>query len=245
MSKPIFVCVPGASHPAIIYDPIKASLALHGYTAIPVQLPSIGGIVPNYDFTEDVVVIRHIISRCIESGLDVIVVLHGWSGVVGGEALQGLGKAERTRRGLRGGVVRIVFIMAWIVKEGFQGAQRGDCSNMFPHLQADLQTGTATPIPTLSMETLFSDMAPQQANFWTSRLQPQSLGVFWSTTTYAAWRHIPTTYVYCDQDRSVTVEYAEMMVQTAKDSIPNMIDCEERCEEGGHEVMITRVSVRP
>jgi hypothetical protein len=86
-------------------------------------------------------------------------------------------------------------------------------------------------------------MAPQQANFWTSQLLPQSLGVFWSRTTFAAWRQIPTTYVLCGQDQNVTVEYAEMMIQAAKDSGPHMIDCVERCEGAGHEVFLSRVSV--
>lgn len=93
------------------------------------------------------------------------------------------------------------------------------------------------------MQTLFSDMAPQQANFWTSQLLPQSLGVFWSRTTYAAWRHIPTTYCLCGQDQNVTVEYAEMMIQAAKDSGPHKIDYVERCEEAGHEVFLSRISV--
>jgi hypothetical protein len=137
MSKPIFVCIPGVSHPPIIYDPLKASLSLHGYTAILVPLPSIGASQPVYDFTDDVLAIRLAISRLVDAGTDVIVVIHGWSGVVGGEALQGMSKTERARRGLRGGVVRLVFIMAWIVKEGFQGAPRGDVSSMLPYLQAD------------------------------------------------------------------------------------------------------------
>ena len=138
MSKPIFVCVPGVSHPPIIYDPLKASLSLHGYTAIPVQLPSIGANPPVYDFTEDVIAVRNVVSRLVDAGTDIVLVMHGWNGVVGGEAMQGLGKVERARRGLRGGVIRLVYIMAWIVKEGFQGAPRGDVSGMLPYLSADL-----------------------------------------------------------------------------------------------------------
>ncbi|EPE36202.1 alpha/beta-Hydrolase [Glarea lozoyensis ATCC 20868] len=243
ISKPIFVCIPGVSHPPIIYDPLKASLSLHGYTAILVSLPSIGASQPVYDFTDDVLAIRLAISRLVDAGTDVIVVIHGWSGVVGGEAVQGMSKAERARRGLRGGVVRLVFIMAWIVKEGFQGAPRGDVSSMLPYLQADTLSQTAVPIPSLAVQCLFNDMAPQQANFWTSQLLPQSLGVFWSKTTFAAWRHIPTTYVLCGQDQNVTVEYAEMMIQAAKDSGAHMIDRIERCEEAGHEVFLSRVSI--
>jgi hypothetical protein len=145
MSKPIFICIPGVSHPPIIYDPLKASLSLHGYTAIPVSLPSIGASPPVYDFTDDVLAIRLAVSRLVDAGTDVVVVMHGWSGVVGGEALQGLSKFERARRGLGGGVIRLVYIMAWIVKEGFQGAPRGDVSSMLPYLEADLLVSPLVP----------------------------------------------------------------------------------------------------
>ncbi|CAG8977375.1 hypothetical protein HYALB_00007005 [Hymenoscyphus albidus] len=217
MSKPIFLCIPGASHPVIIYEPLKASLSLHGYSAVLLQLPSTGGNPPTFDFTEDLAAIRNTVAHLSDSGNDVIVVAHGWSGVMAGEALQGLGKVEREQRGRRGGVLRLVFIMGWVVKEGFQGARRGDVSSMFSYLRPDLQTNTATPVPDLTTTTLFSDMAPQQANFWTSQLLPQSLGVFWSRTTYAAWRHIPSTYVLCGSDRNVSPDYAEVMVQEARD----------------------------
>lgn len=63
----------------------------------------------------------------------------GYGGLPGAEALQGLGKAERARRGLRGGVVRLVFIMSWLAREGFQGSPRGDVSSLYPYMRPDLQ----------------------------------------------------------------------------------------------------------
>lgn len=139
MSKPILVCIPGPSHPAVVFDPLKAALSLHGYTAIPINLPSIGGNPPTYDFTEDVLAIRNLVTQIADSGADVIVVMHSWGGLAGCEALRGLGKEERARSGLRGGVSRLVFIMAWIPQEGFQGAPRGDISAMFSYMNTDLQ----------------------------------------------------------------------------------------------------------
>ena len=48
----------------------------------------------------------------------------------GAEAPKGLGKGERQEKGLNGGVVRLVFIMAYAMPEGFQptagGAQMPD-----------------------------------------------------------------------------------------------------------------------
>lgn len=112
MSRPTFVCVPGASHSPVIYDPVKSALAYYGYEVVPLGLPSVGGNPATYDFTEDVQTIRNYVAQLAETGRDVILVMHGYSGVPGGEALHGLGKSERERRGLRGGVIRLVFIMA-------------------------------------------------------------------------------------------------------------------------------------
>lgn len=112
MSRPIFVCVPGANHSPVIYDPVKSTLAYYGYEADAIALPSVGGNPATYDFTEDVRAIRHLVTRYADSGRDVIVVMHGYGGLPGAEALYGLGKSERERRGLRGGVVRLVFIMS-------------------------------------------------------------------------------------------------------------------------------------
>lgn len=112
MSKPIFVCVPGASHSQIIWEPLKVALSFHGYTAVPLSLPSVGGKPPTYDFSEDVQAIRNLVIEISDSGSDVILVLHSYAGLPGGEALQGLSKSDRQQRGLRGGVIRIVFIMS-------------------------------------------------------------------------------------------------------------------------------------
>jgi len=112
MSKPLFVCVPGASHSHLIYEPLKAALSFYGYTAIPLALPSVGGNPPTYDFTEDVRAIRNLVTDLADSGAEVILVMHAYGGLPGGEALYGLGKGEREQRGLRGGVIRLVFIMS-------------------------------------------------------------------------------------------------------------------------------------
>lgn len=112
MSKPIFVCVPGASHSPLIWEPLQRSLAFHGYTTVPLSLPSVGGNPPTYDFSEDVQAIRNLCTEIADSGSDVILVLHGYAGLPGGEALRGLGKGERQQRGLRGGVIRLVFMMS-------------------------------------------------------------------------------------------------------------------------------------
>lgn len=55
-------------------------------------------------------------------------------------------------------------------------------------------------------------------------LLPQSIGCWWSKTTFAAWRYIPTTFVVCTKDAPWTVMTVEHLVLTAQASDKNMVD---------------------
>lgn len=55
-------------------------------------------------------------------------------------------------------------------------------------------------------------------------LHPQSFGAFWSATTYAAWRYIPTTYILCMEDKPTTVVAAQYLIDSAKASGTHKID---------------------
>ena len=68
----------------------------------------------------------------------------------------------------------------------------------------------------------------------------QSIGVFWSKTTVAAWRYIPTTYIYCGDDRTMPKAFAEKLVGDAKATKDHMIDTVEECEGSGHFPMLSR-----
>lgn len=139
MSRPTFVCVPGFCHTPDIFEPLKTLLGHYGYPVLPVQLPSVlvNGSHASNDPAQDTVAIRSLVSHLVEAGQDVIVILHSYAGVPGGDALQGLGKDERVQSGRRGGVLRIIFVMAWIVQEGFKMCEEGDYSSFPPYMHCN------------------------------------------------------------------------------------------------------------
>ena len=145
MSKPIFFCVPGGSCTPEFYDPIRERLTNHGYSSVAIHLPSMGAKPAKYDFTEDVEAIREGVTELVAKNEEVIVILHSYAGLPGGQALEGLGKAEREKQGLKGGVIRLVFIMSWIVPEGFQGMERGDTSKSSPFQTIDIEVPILFP----------------------------------------------------------------------------------------------------
>lgn len=79
--------------------------------------PSNGGFPPRPMY-DDAAYWRAKIGRLADAGKDVVVLMHSVGGVVGTEAAQGLGKAERAKRGLPGGVVHLVYLTAYLPNEG-------------------------------------------------------------------------------------------------------------------------------
>jgi hypothetical protein len=70
----------------------------------------------------------------------------------------------------------------------------------------------------------YQDMDDEDIAELVRDLQPQSLASFWSTTTHAAWRYIPTTYILCTADIPTTVAAAQHLVDSAKASGTHRID---------------------
>jgi hypothetical protein len=87
-----------------------------------------------------------------------------------------------------------------------------------------------------AISVFYNDFPPAEAEKLASQLKPQSIGVFYSTITYAPWRVIPTTYVLYEQDQSFTMPYAEYLLSVAKSTDDHKIDTLEKCD-AGHFVM--------
>lgn len=146
-SKPTFVLLHGAWHSPSCWSKATALLSTHGYASITPALPSTGASPPLPDFTADVETIRSAITELVEEGKDVIVVTHSYSGIPGGQALEGLDKKTVAEKGDKGGVVRMVYIMSFIVPEGFQHSPHGTRDNMVPAMKTDFEVYPHSPFP--------------------------------------------------------------------------------------------------
>lgn len=138
MSKPVFVLLHGAWHSPRCWDRLTAELDRAGYRSVAPALPSSGSTPPTPDWSGDVETIRNTVSDLVRED-DVVVVTHSFSGMTGGTSLEGLDKQTCASKGLRGGVVRLVYIVAFLVPEGFQHSPRGTRDNMIPEMKTDLE----------------------------------------------------------------------------------------------------------
>ncbi|PVI02062.1 alpha/beta-hydrolase [Periconia macrospinosa] len=240
MSKPTIVCVPGAWHSPEIYAKTLSILReQHGYPTIGLPLASAGAYPPHMSFDEDVKVIRDCLTKLVvEEEKEVILVTHSYTGMPGAEAPVGLGKKDREAVNKKGGVIRLVFIMAFAMPEGFTPTSGGA---QFPDwMKVDMENGVATVAPEDAKSIFYHDISSEEGDLWASKLSHQSLGVYTSTTSYAAWRYIPSTYVIGTEDKSnFTPEVVSFIIETAKKIEPTAFDVVERCD-GGHCLMISR-----
>lgn len=86
----------------------------------------------------------------------------------------------------------------------------------------------------------YNDISSEAGDEWASKLSHQSIGVYNSTTTHAAWRHIPSTYVVGTEDKTIpTLEFIDFIINTAKSIELTAFDVVEKCD-GGHCLMISR-----
>ncbi|MCJ1404792.1 hypothetical protein MMC11_008018 [Xylographa trunciseda] len=238
MAKPTIVLVPGAWHRPSINSAVMKSLSTHGYPTIGLSLPSAGAEPPNMDFTADVDGIRDCLTKLVvQEQKEVVLVVHSYTGMSGAEAPKGLGKKEREAQGLQGGVLRLVFILAFAMPEGFQPTAGG--AQMAERMKVDFERGIVTVDPEDAKRIFYYDLSSAEGDEWASKLTHQSVGVYSSTTTYAAWRHIPSTYVIGEREKTTfTPQVVDFIINTAKQLEPSAFDVIERCD-GGHCLMIS------
>ena len=122
MALPHILLIPGFWEGTSVFDVVITSLRAHGYNAQAIPLSSTGHASPNNpSMKDDVAEIRSVIAPLVErEEKDVVLVLHSAGAFLGSMALEGLSAKERTEKGKKGGVKKIVFLAGAVWPEGFQ-----------------------------------------------------------------------------------------------------------------------------
>lgn len=117
---PTFALMPGAWHSPSHFDPVTSRLRSAGYSTQSLRLPSVGS--PNPEevstTTDADFIIKNVLQPLVGSGTDVVLVMHSYGSIPGTAAAVGISKAERAAAGLPGGIIGIILIAAFIVREG-------------------------------------------------------------------------------------------------------------------------------
>ena len=115
MIKPTILLVGGAWHTAAYLKPLATALEAADYPTIALALPSVGASPAKPDFGDDVALVRSTAKELAADGKHIVAVMHSFGGVVGTEALEGLGQAFTK---CTGAVLGLVYIAAMLPKKG-------------------------------------------------------------------------------------------------------------------------------
>ncbi|KAF2101692.1 alpha/beta-hydrolase [Rhizodiscina lignyota] len=212
--KPTIAFSPGAWHDPACLQPITSILSSHGYKTHPVSLPSIGcdlrGEPPPQSWDVDVDAIRAALLSHLYQGEDVVLVVHSYSGTVGSEAVRGLTKKDWEGSGVRrGGVVAMVYMCAVVIPLGAWVWQR----NGGKPLQAERTIIEGDLSYVRDTEPWFYNECSLELQAEAKKhLRSHAWKAFMSPLTYEAFRHLPSTYLMCENDQAVKIEIQEAIV---------------------------------
>ena len=259
---PTVLLIPGAGHTVDLYEPFRKALESRDLTTITIPLPSIGACPGLEDSSQDVEAVREVVSGLVQAGTDVYMILHSYGGIPGSAAVKDLGKMERAVQGKPHGVMRLVYLAAWVLDEGTTIPFEGTAAHManvpghyyndgvsrvlrtlvdlFPANPHRLQDKTLFITEKIASEQLFHDVKTGHAEIWASKLTTQSMRAVWSPQGYAGWRMVPSAYIITENDRVIAPALQKDMIEKARQVQPlafdivKTIDC-------GHEPQVSRV----
>ncbi|EMD85837.1 hypothetical protein COCC4DRAFT_170513 [Bipolaris maydis ATCC 48331] len=215
MSKPTIVFAPGAWHTPDCYDTTRDQLHQRGWETEAVAYPSVGAEPPNKGLADDAMALRSTLERLANECKEIVLVVHSYGGLVGQNALPGLGYKQRQAAGKQGGVIMFVYLAAFVAPKGATiKAMLG--GQFLPWMQFDGDYSyAATP------EIVFyHDLNHEAQKAAISKLKHQSARIFTDQVTYEPWHEIPSMYLFCEADKALSLPIQQQMAQMLGADVP-------------------------
>ncbi|KAL8722840.1 MAG: hypothetical protein Q9225_000727 [Loekoesia sp. 1 TL-2023] len=118
--RPVTAIAPAAWHSPVHYQLFADQLHVAGLSTVMLQLPSCGSSNPRaQSVANDAAFIKKfLLQPSIDAGKRVVLITHSYSGGPGAVAAKGLSVGERRAAGKPGGIIGLVFISAFVAKQG-------------------------------------------------------------------------------------------------------------------------------
>ena len=208
--------VHGIWHSPLTYAKLTTALQRAGHDVHAPFLPSCTGArPPTASLASDTQLIRRFAEQLADQGRAIVVVMHSYGGVVAAGALEGLDARSRAARGLRGGVAHLVGLAAHLHPPGVGVLdlvrEMGDESVIGAAIDvADDGSCMSTDARVL----LFGDVADEgEAAALVRTLSPANFDCLEAKVRFAAWEHIPVTYVHTTRDMTLPARYQRRMLE--------------------------------
>ncbi|KAH6876380.1 Alpha/beta hydrolase fold-1 [Thelonectria olida] len=208
VSRPTIVFAPGAWHTADCFDLARNALHARGWSTEAVDYPSVGAEPPTKGLHDDAAALRNTLTRLCDAGKEIILVVHSYGGLVGANAVEGLGYRQRRNEAKVGGVIMFVYMAAFVtplgksIKEMLSGQFLPWMNFQGEYVHPD------TP------EVVFyHDMDAGAQKKAIGALKHQSAPVFTDAVTYEPWQDIECMYFFCDEDKALPLPVQSQMAQ--------------------------------
>ncbi|EOD51993.1 hypothetical protein GTA08_BOTSDO12061 [Neofusicoccum parvum] len=206
MSKPTLVFAPGAWHTPDCYDVVREQLHARGWATEGVAYPSVGAEPPTKGLADDAAAVRSAIEKLADEGKEVVLVVHSYGGLVGQNAVEGLGYKQRQAAGKKGGVIMFVYLAAFVVPKG--ATIKGMLGGQFlPWMKFD---GDYCHAQTPEV-VFYHDVDADGQKSAISKLQHNSARIFTDEVTYEPWHEIPCFYFFCEADQALPFPIQQQM----------------------------------
>lgn len=211
--KPVIIIVHGAWHRASQWFAFALKLQDRGHIVECPQLKTCRGeIPPTTTLEDDISLIRDIALSYLQQGREIIAIMHSYGGIVGTNALSGLGKNDSRDPGMPGYVRGLIYVCAFMPLEN-----------------ASLDSALGTSLPpwivfgddgVLRVDNpahhFYGDLPPEeqdrQARLLTVHLIPAQVEGAKAMQQRAAWRSAPSIYIVCDNDKALLPSIQETML---------------------------------
>lgn len=217
-AKPAVLLIHGAWHTPPVYAKYTTALEASGYEVVTPHLPTCNGMrPPNSSMQTDVATVRQAAESLVDSGRHVVMVMHSYGGAPGTNAVEGLSARDRAAHGLAGGIVHLVYMCAYMLAEHaavIDIPREAGRESLLPKFMETTEDGTVFPV---DARMLLLGGVPEET---IQMVQPHFVrfngNAMYEKMWHAAWRHIPSTYIFTTQDRAVPGEYQKIMTRKVK-----------------------------
>ncbi|KAI9823830.1 MAG: hypothetical protein M1819_001131 [Sarea resinae] len=217
-SLPTIVLVHGAWHTPANYQGYIDALQAKGFKVCCPRLPSCNGASPpNASLPEDVAHAHELVRALVEAGEYVLMVMHSYGGAVGTDAVEGLTYPERKAAGQPGGVIHLLYLCAYILPPGgtvFGIVEEAGIAHLWSQFVDNAADGSTFPQDPVQM--FFGGVDKEVVGQALPHLVRSPMSAFTTETKGAAWRIVPTTYVFTQQDYAVPRVYQDIMTEKVR-----------------------------
>ncbi|KAI1347151.1 Alpha/beta hydrolase fold-1 [Xylaria sp. FL0043] len=206
--SPTVFFTPGAWHGPWIFDRVRSALSGRGFATDATSLATPGSTDPSVGVSDDAAKVRSALTKLIDEGKEVVLVAHSYGGVVASNAVEGLGIEQRAAKGLKGGVIIILYLAAFVIPANERlatalGGHRPDWWNIS-------EDGFITP--TQPLQTFYADVEPSLASKAVEALRPMPVRTATDISAYDPLEAgFEVGYIFAEEDQALLPEAQKAM----------------------------------